>query len=162
MYFSETRSDKIVEYPGEIDLSQLSNLRVVKIKNFTQYYDGFGGIPPLAPLFAFFDRQTNSTLALEVFEIDLTVLIDTQGMEHAVTDSVHQWDKLDRDLTSNRFPHLREVSVSVHATLLHLNEKQRVKVEQKMMDSFQGKLVRLHSSPLVTVNVRLVVRNDWL
>ena len=122
-YFSETRSDKIVEYPEEIDLSQLSDLRVVKIKNFTQYYDGFGGIPPLAPLFAFFDRQTNSLLALEVFEIDLTILIDTKGMEHAVTDSVHQWDKLDRALASNRFPHLREVRVSVHATLLHLNEK---------------------------------------
>jgi hypothetical protein len=101
-------------------------------------------------------------LALEVFEIDLTVLVDTKGMEHAVTDSVHQWDKLDRDLASNKFPHLREVAVSVHATLLHLDEKQRVDVEQKMMENFRGKLVRLHGSPLVAVNVKLVVRNDWL
>ena len=99
---------------------------------------------------------------MEVFEIDLSVVTDTKGMEHAVTDSVHQWDKLDRDLASNRFPHLREVRVSVHATLLHLNEKQRAQVEQKMIESLQGKLFRLHSSPLVTVDVRLVVRNGWL
>lgn len=83
-------------------------------------------------------------------------------MEHAVTDSVHHWDKLNQDLASKKFPHLREVNVSVHAILLHLKEKQRAQVEQKMMESFQEKLACLHSSPLVTVNVRLVVRNDWL
>ena len=164
-YFSETGSDKIIEYPGKINLSQLSNLRVVKIKHSTQYYDGQGGFPPLAPLFAFFDLQTNSPLALELFEIDFEIDVIaaayTEGMEHAVTDLVRPWDKLDQDLASNRFPHLREVSVSVRVLLLHINEKQRVQVEQKIMEGFQYQLPRLRSSPLVAVRIKVVVENDW-
>ena len=98
---------------------------------------------------------------MELFEIDLVVVIDTKGMEHAVTDSVHQWDKLDQDLTSEMFPNLREVNVSIHTTFLHLKEKQQAQVEQQMMESFKCQLARLRSSPQITVNVNLVVRNDW-
>ncbi|KIM40917.1 hypothetical protein M413DRAFT_155981 [Hebeloma cylindrosporum] len=160
----ETGTDTNAEYPGGIDLSLLPNLRVVKIINFIQYT--FNGFSPLAPLFAFFDsHQTNNRpWTLEVFELDLTTIIDTKGMARAVTDSVHQWDKLDQDLTSSRFPHLREVNISVDVAVININEMDRLRAAQDMLVNLQRQLARLSSSPIVAVNIEWDVRDnldDW-
>jgi len=125
-----------------------------------QYFEGPNGFPTLASLFSFFNSKVNGPFALELFEIEVDVVTASKDMEFAIANSVHQWDKLDQDLASHRFPRLRQVNVAVRATLLNPSIK-RMEVEKTMTEIFQNKLSRLHSSPSVAVIFRLEVRSDW-
>ena len=138
----------------------MASLCVFKIHTHMQYCVGFGGFPTLAPLFAFFNPQANGPFALELFEIDVEVVTTDKDMQYAITDSVHQWDKLDQDLASHRFPRLRQVNVAIHASVLHRSIKP-MEVKKKMTKIFQNKLSHLHCSPSVAVIFKLMVRNHW-
>jgi len=109
---SETCSDVDVKYPGKFDLTRLAGLCVVKLKNYTRYCDNlYNNPPPLLSLLSFFNSQANGLLALELFEISVKLVTDSTRLEYVITNSVHRWDKLDQNLASDRFPHLRQVNV---------------------------------------------------